>query len=264
MKKHKLIIGAVSACLISALATGTLAYFTASDTATNLFLTSSTADPDNPDDLFQIAVEEPDPDPSDPDEPGDEYGDPDDPDAPHGREYKDILPSQRFSKQPVVINQGAYDAYVRVQVTFDKTDVWADSGDYENGVAIAADGLRGMLGNMSGDAFAAGANAGWTLEGTPAVDAQAKTVTFTYLYNKVLKEGETTAPVFTKVLIPASLDRQQLAALNGFKITVEGEAIQALNTNGDAAPDSLEAARNAFSLYDAQMAASNAPDAPTE
>lgn len=265
MKKRRLLIGAISACLISALATGTLAYFTASDTATNTFKTAQfdPGDPDAPDELFGIEITERNPE-YDPDAPTDPE-DPDyDPDkiperVPDGVTYEDILPQSTYTKDPQVTNTGAYDAYVRVKVEFDKVDVWRNTASYDNGVAYTDAQLLAMLLDQD--------TTNWTLESqTPAASADGTKVTFTFLYNKTLAKGATTEAVFGKVQIPSDLDKTQLTALNGndgFHITVYGEAIQAENTNGDAEAGTLAAARNAFTLYDAQMtAAASTPETP--
>lgn len=257
MTKRKILLGALAVCLVAALAAGTLAYFTASDTATNTFMTATT-DPDNPDDpLFGIDITE-DPDPDDPD-PAGEQKDPTKPD----RTYEDVLPGQRYSKQPVITNVGQYDAYVRAQVTFDKTDVWANTDNYLNGHAYDTAALRGLLGTLDASgSFVAGVNSGWELTATEE-DAAAHTVTFTYTYNQVLAPDAAAPAVFTKVLLPTELDVAQLAALNGddgFHITVFGEAIQAANTAGEGNDaDTIAAAQHAFGLYDAQMEANANP-----
>lgn len=242
MTKRKILLGALAVCLVAALAAGTLAYFTASDTATNTFMTATTDpdNPDNPDNTFGIKITE-----TNPEDPTGER-------VPDGVTYEDVLPGSTYTKDPVVENIGAYAAYVRVRVQFDKFDVWS-SDAYENGHAYTKADLLAMLGTISTD---------WTDVSVNTAD-DAQMVEFTFIYNKTLAVNGETSAVFEEVTLPDELDREQLIALNGddgFHITVFGEAIQAANTAGEGnEANTIEAAKNAFGLYDAQMAANANP-----
>lgn len=204
--KRKIFVAAIAVCLVAVLACGTLAYFTATREVTNSFMTAK-YDPEHPDDkptkdeLFSVVVEET--DPTD-----------DQKTSTNGNTYEDIEPGDKFKKDPTVKNTGSYDQWVRVSVTFDKTDEWAKAG-------VSYDKLFDTL-----------VTAGYVKENWTRVDPTAvvnKTATYTfYLKSKLAPNNKAT--LFTEVTVPTTLTVENMTELCEFNVTVKAEAIQTANT----------------------------------
>lgn len=248
LSKRKLLAGALAVCLVAAITTGTLAYFTASRGVTNTFMTASTDpnDPNPPTETFGVKVTEKVPDPKDPTKTID--------DNEKDYTYEDITPGEKLTKEPWATNTGLYPEYVRMKVTFDKWNVWQNTESYEKGVKFVENDLLKMLtGLNTGDE----ANQ-WKQADQPIIDGDK--ITFVFYYNSTLAayqaptedgtEGTyaSTTHLFNSVTIPAALDVAQMAALNadgGFSITVKAEAIQSENL-----PDGTDTPQDAFKLFD--------------
>lgn len=214
MNKKKVFVIALAVCLIAILSFGTLAWFSDSDTVTNKFHVATSDDPTDPDDIFSVDVMEK------IDTDGDgiidatvDVGDVED----GGHDYEDIYPSAELIKEPIVVNTGAYDQYVRMNVTVDKQWDTLVGGD-----------LTATLKGYDADV--------WTFGGKTEENDK---VTYTYYLNRVLvagdTEGEGRETLFTHVVIPADLTQADMATLNGmFTMDILAEAVQADNTGDNA------------------------------
>ena len=229
MKKNALIV-ALCLCLVAVLACGTLAYFTAQDSVTNQFMTAAydPKDPDpDPDDIFSIeVVEESEDDGEDETVVGTENK------TTGGYDYTDLLPGSAAAKKVTVNNTGKYGAYVRVKVTLSKATEWK--------------AILGDVNLLEGLADVDTAN--WESVGTPAIDEDTDTITYVYNYAKsgvgtVVAAGDPTEALFTKVTIPTSLDTEEFVTVDGFTVSVVGEAIQS---------EYLDTIEDAFKAFDDQ------------
>ena len=211
--KKKLFLIALCICLAAAVACGSLAYFTGSDSKTNKFMTAAydpgDSEPD-PDDIFSVqVVEESKKDPSNPksvEGTKNENG---------GLDYKNLLPGSEAAKKVTVKNTGEYGQYVRVKVTVTKAAAWkAFFGDVN---------LAEKLCDIN--------KTDWELAATtPNTDDDL--VVYTYNYSKsgvgtVLAKDTPTSALFTKVTIPSEdFDAEDFVEVDGFAVTVLAEAIQ--------------------------------------
>lgn len=195
MTKKKVFVAALAICLIAIISMGTLAWFTAEDSAENIFKVSTddvTQKPDFKLDLFEHNILA---------------------DGTLGTEevesntYNHIAPGDELAKDPTVRNDGAYDMWVRVNVTLTDYAVWED---------ILGDGY-------DFSAILEGVNADWT------VDANSVgTDTLVFYKNTKLATGESST-VFTGVKIPG----EEFTVDNiptEFKLNIVAQAIQADNT----------------------------------
>jgi len=211
MKKRRILSAALVLCLVAILAFGSLAYFTASDSVTNKFMTAtSIVDPGNPDDpgkeLFAVALYETD------------ITKTDNSTTDTGNTYENILPGVPMTKDPTVENTGLYNQYVRVQVTITKYAAWK-AACAEHNVELSS--IFGTLGT------------GWTLSTTAVEDTTADTITYTFYQSAVL-EPEDTATVFETVTIPAAFTLKNMKTLTEFNIDIVAQAIQSDNNGTDA------------------------------
>ncbi len=199
MTKKKVFVAALAICLIAIISMGTLAWFTAEDSAENIFKVSTddvTQKPDFKLDLFEHNILA---------------------DGTLGTEevasntYNHIAPGDELAKDPTVRNDGAYDMWVRVNVTLTDYAVWED---------ILGDGY-------DFSAILEGVNADWT------VDANSVgTDTLVFYKNTKLATGESST-VFTGVNIPG----EEFTVDNiptEFKLNIVAQAIQADNTGATA------------------------------
>lgn len=226
MKKTKAILMALCAVLlVAASVMGTLAYLTSTDTVTNTFTVGN----------VQIKLDE-----AKVDGNGKALADgtrwhPTDNDP--KQEYH-LLPGHTYDKDPTVtVLKGSDKSYVRMLVTvtfetpLDKTWVGTE--------------LDGIFTGYNASA--------WPREGAPKVnynnDGKVTSIEYEYRYSAIVegKKNGANADVelpdlFTNIVIPDTYTNEQIAALNGMKITVVAQAIQADGFNGD-----VDAAWRAFS-----------------
>ena len=176
-KKQRILLVAVMLCCIAVLATGTLAYFTAEETAYNV-ITTATLDVD--------LKEE-----TDGGKPWPEEG------------FDNIVPGMDVTKIVYGVNNGTADFYVRILL--------------DKSITPAA----GVTKPLNFDHITLDINTtDWTEKDG------------VYYYNKVLKPGEKTTPLFTKVQFGKELGNEYMDAK--VVITVTTQAVQAKN-NGDSA-----------------------------
>ncbi|MBR7184945.1 MAG: SipW-dependent-type signal peptide-containing protein [Clostridia bacterium] len=133
-------------------------------------------------------------------------------------DYFGIVPGAIYPKNPTVENTGDTNAYLRVNVTVNNYSVLK-----------AAIGVGANLGQI----FAGHDETVWALANV-SEDATADTVT--YIYNYIANNGlfapGATAVVFDSFTVPTGLTSAHADKMNGtFKITVNAEAIQAEGFN---------------------------------
>lgn len=146
-------------------------------------------------------------------------------------ENKKIEPSQVITKDPQITNNGINDAFVYLEVSI----------PVENVTTANADGTR--IEAKETELFSFAAKNDWTRIDKRKVG---KSQVYTYSYNKILKKGETTTPLFDTVtfanVIEGQLDTQTL------QIPVRAYAIQTVNT-GNNGGSIIEQAKNAYKKY---------------
>ena len=217
LNKKQVFTLALAVCLIAILSFSTLAWFTDSDDVTNKFhVATSTEDPD---DIFSIDVMEK----IDTDGDGVIDSTVDVGDVPNGGfDYERIYPSAELVKQPIAVNTGAYDQYVRMHVTIDKQ--WDELVDGDLNKT-----LKGLDTTK------------WIFAGKTEANGKE---TYTYYLVRVLPHSDPDntgrETLFTHVIIPAELTQADMATLQGgmFTMDIVAEAVQADNT-GDNAVDAF-------------------------
>ena len=218
MKKKTILVAAIAVMLVAALVVGgTLAYFTDTKTADNVFTVGNVA----------ITLDE---------------TDVNDPDGERvtSNEYTGVLPGIQYKKDPVVTNTGNTDAYVRAVVTVENGLNWL--GLYKNGNPNES-AFEELICNTLGE--------GWKIEGFELVlanqDHTTSDAVVTLKYNGALKAGEATSAMFDKVMLPTNATADDIArrvAQNGvFHIDVVAQAIQV---------DGFDTWEAAFAAFDAQ------------
>ena len=228
--KKKVFVTALAVSLIAILSFGTLAWFTASQDATNYFHVTANegGNADFALDLYETEVNP---------ETG-KFGDGEDADTTvdevERNDYNNILPGAELDKNPTVRNTGSYDQFVRVTVTFD--DVSKLPAGYEP---------SSMLKTVDSTV--------WSYNAETDKKVSGNTVSYTYyliekLDAKVVGDEETTydeATLFTSVEIPTALDVATFNSDTDMTISVHAEAVQADNI-GDGT------CRGAFAVIDAE------------
>lgn len=218
MKKKTILVAAIAVMLVAALVVGgTLAYFTDTKTADNVFTVGNVA----------ITLDE---------------TDVNDPDGERvtSNEYTGVLPGIQYKKDPVVTNTGNTDAYVRAVVTVENGLNWL--GLYKNGNPNES-AFEELICNTLGE--------GWEIEDFELVlankDHTTSDAVVTLKYNGALKAGEATSAMFDKVMLPTNATADDIArrvAQNGvFHIDVVAQAIQV---------DGFDTWEEAFAAFDAQ------------
>jgi len=198
MNKRKLFTLALTLCMVAILAIGgTLAYFTDTEIAKNTFTVG-----DIEIDLFEH------------DEEGNEVEE---------LEFEKVLPGVKYDKDPTIENIGENDAYVRVKVTVANALNWSQF--YGNGFLMNEANFNAMIADTLGEDWEI-TDIEHVFGGEYGTDA-----IVTINYTKKLAPGETTTPVFTKVMLPASMTETDittfLAGDGVFHLDVLAEAIQA-------------------------------------
>ena len=229
LNKKKVFVSALAVSLIAILSMGTIAWFSDSDEVTNEFkVATSTEDPD---DIFSVDVWQK--------VDTDEDGELDATLKENGYTYTTILPGDKLVKEPIVVNTGSYDEYIRVKVTIDNADAWKK---------ILGEGYD--LASI----FAGHDESQWVRD---AITLDGDKLTYVYYYNGILeplKESDANrATLFTHVVIPTELTQDDVAKISQgtFKLDIKAEAVQTENVNGDinndGTPDpTAEAAKAAF------------------
>ena len=198
MNKRKILILTAALCILATLAIGgTLAYFTDAKTVKNTFTMGN----------VQIKLDET--DVKNPD--GDRVT---------GNDYYDVAPGSVVTKDPIVHNVGKSPAYIRATVNvenwmnhcaafFPDYELHYPNEGYEQSLMLLVDALGegwSIVGVTTGTPFEMG-------------NFSAK---FILKYDGILKAGEDTTPMFTKVTVPAGITND----IKMGDITVKAEAIQ--------------------------------------
>ena len=230
MKKSKAILMALCAVLlVAASVMGTLAYLTSTDTVVNTFTVGN----------VQIKLDEAKVDANGKALASGARWHPTENDP--EQEYH-LLPGHTYNKDPMVtVKAGSDKSYVRMLVT-----VTFDTPLEDSWVGTKLDGI--FTGYSASD---------WPREGAPEVtkngDGKVTSIEYEYRYSAIVegKKNGANADValpalFTKIEIPNTYTNEDIAALNGMKITVVAQAIQADGFNGE-----VDAAWRAFSATSA-------------
>ena len=214
MTKKKVFVTALAISLVAIISMGTLAWFTDSDSVTNKFYIAS-SDDDTPDEVFSVTLEETEAGP-----------------------YTDILPGDVLDKNPTVENTGYYDEYIRVTIKIT---------DATNFIAYIAEGDS----TLRSEVFPGFSAAIWAsddaFKGT--YDAATDTQTYVLYYNGIL-ESEKSVTIFTDVVIPEGLTRDEAAKFNtndaGWNIVISADAVQTENVGAVDTATDAENAKTAF------------------
>ena len=226
--KKKVLAAALIVSLIAILSFGTLAWFNATDTATNTFKIAKSDDPSNDPD-FKVEVFE-----------TDENGDETD-----GLEFTDVAPGAELDKDPTVRNTGDYGLYARLVVTLSDAATWKAAATR---YSLATDANNVL------EAIVDGINAHWVRFDNPVFDATADTLTYVYYYDAVVAKAadapnNETEPLFTKVEIPGAFEQSDMDyGTDGlFTVTVRADAVQSDNILDPSATVTGNEAYQAFS-----------------
>ena len=148
-------------------------------------------------------------------------------------EYK-LIPGSELEKDPALtVIKGSEESYIRMIVNvYNASAVKAVLANERHGL----DSFVDMLGGLDKEK--------WVLEGITE-DKSENMLSYEFRYNttvsgfdaegKELTEDVTLTPLFTKLLVPGTLTMDELNALEngGFKIVVEGHAIQQMGFEND-------------------------------
>ena len=232
LSKKKVFALALAVCLIATLSMGSLAWFTDEDSVTNDFMVG---DSDTPaDEVFGVEVWE------DRDTNGDgDYNEAEDAEKVDGLQYDSILPGQVLSKEPYLENTGIHPQFVRAIVTVTEADILKDAmipkgADHSEWYDVSK--------------FLPGTSDKWSLEYKYYTNKD--TFVFVYYYTEVLEAGAMTEKIFTDVVIPTELTKEQAAEMEGFQITILGQAIQSEHLADPKNPGQMiTTAKDAFATY---------------
>lgn len=201
MKKSKAILMALCAVLlVAASVMGTLAYLTSTDTVVNTFTVGN----------VQIKLDE---------TKVDTNGDPVLTNGVQTRvdanNYK-LLPGHTYTKDPMVtVLKGSEECYVKMTVTFTE--------------AAALDAIFDPTGANLISIFKGYEAANWTYKGnTKNTEDDTRTYEFWYKDTVDALNGDVALDaLFDQIVVPGNINNDQLASINGMKITVNAYAIQA-------------------------------------
>jgi len=232
----KIVIGALSICLVAAMAIGgTMAFLTDSEEVTNHF---SVGDLD-------ITITEP-----KWDDDGDDNGTPDDPSDDTPGDGEDLVPGDTREKDPTITAVEG-DSYMRVIMSVQNRDGTAIKDKDRLNKILAT--IRYADPALSEDnsykladiATYKTVNNKFTLDGGKSSSDTNATGVYYYNYNEIFKQGDK-VKLFTNVIIPADWEREDLEVLGEYQIVIQAQAIQ---------KESFADADEAFAALDAEIAA---------
>lgn len=217
--KRKVLVVALAVCLIAIISMSTLAWFSAEDSAKNVFYVTNSDKTE--DDIFSVDVTEFVADDGEEKKPVD-----------GGYEFKDILPGDKLTKQPFVTNTGSYDQFVRVTITVSDLAAFKNifGANYETLVR------SNFLGNLN-VGYSEDENHGNAMQGDLVLDSVVEDtandqLVYTLYVREILAPGES-VEIFNKTMIPYQLEQADFVApstlSDGFEINVSAEAIQTEN-----------------------------------
>lgn len=200
-KTYKTLLLAVSAGMIAcASAFGTLAYFTAKDTADNTFTVGQ----------VQLKLDE---------AKVDENGRMLNPVERVQENHYKLMPGGIYDKDPTVtVLQGSTDCYVRMLVTISNSSQWDEIFEQLGTDASLTDFFGGYKEET------------WIYQSNEE-DEENNTRTYEFWYREMVKaaltEDNILPPLFETIMVPGELTGEQLEALNGFDMNVTAHAVQA-------------------------------------
>lgn len=214
--KRRAKIGAVVGAVALTCALGTMAYFTATDTAVNTFNVAGS----NGQEALSVQVVEPNWDTTDMD--GNGFAD----------AAENILPGQYIAKDPyVLVEEGGVDAYVFLDVSVPTGPV----GDAENEPLFSLEGLD-INDDDNYDTY-------FTQIGDMAVD-ELGNAHYVYAWSQVVAPNSKTDSLFEQVRLSPYLTTEQAKALtNEVSVVVTAHAIQ---------ESGFDSAEDAWAAYQAQ------------
>ena len=140
-----------------------------------------------------------------------------------------VKSNAEFDKDPQVTNKGTADSYVRIKVKVTDLEVLQE--------LLEADAPKDIE-----KLWSASVGSDWELSGDPEVKEDE--ATFTYVYTNVLPAGETTAPLFEKVVFPDGLEPAKVQEIgDNFLISVTADGVQTATFGGP---------KDAFEAFDDQ------------
>lgn len=220
ISKKKVFLAALAVCLVAILSMGTLAWFSAEDSAKNVFYVTN-AD-DGEDAIFSVEITEFVADDGETKKPVD-----------GGYEFNDILPGDVLTKQPFVTNTGSYDQFIRVTIKVSDLDAFKTlfGSNYKDLVK------SNLLGNLN--------IAQLDLDSCED-DVNTDELVYVFYVNEIVSPDES-IELFNKTLIPYKLTQKDFAETtlkDGFEINIFAEAIQTENL-GDSGN-----AKDTFAYYE--------------
>ena len=228
MKKKIAALALVVVLLAAAVVGGTMAYFTDTDSATNVFTVGN----------VDIVL----------DEAAVSYEDGkwvSGTERVQSNTYEKVYPGAVIPKDPTVHNVGSNSAYVRVNVSVENALMFLPSYSSESTLEDYIDSFNRFVGGI-GDGWELtddfDSNDLWgSLNGNLSVD-------FTFTYTEPLEAGESTTPLFKEINILTEFDNESIRIFTGnngegFKVDLVAEAIQA---------DGFADYTAAFAAFDAQ------------
>lgn len=239
MTKRKIMMLSLALCMVAILAIGgTLAYFTDTETATNVFTVGGVDIT-----LFESEVR-----PEDDAEgfPGYVDADGDDRTVTENT-YASLLPGSYICKDPTVTNVGETDAYIRVSIKHNNQDAIFNAFESETAFLAALQGMSNTLPKVEHTDVA------WKLaDGTAGADATNRNTYDLAANEKIYVMWLTDAlskdefiTMFTGIQIPKDFDEADMEAFDDLKITIWADAIQADGfANVQAAFEAFDAAKN--------------------
>lgn len=126
-----------------------------------------------------------------------------------GVTYNSIYPGAVLPKDPTVFNDGTNSAWIRIDVTVSNYDTF-----------------KGPLGARFDLSKLCDVSSDWT-QVKLNTSTNNDTITYSYYYNNILQANQKTAPLFTKVTIPAALTGADLNGIEQITIDVSAYAVQA-------------------------------------
>ena len=204
--KKKVFVVALAVALIAILSFSSLAWFNATDTATNQFKIADSNDPNTTPDFSVDVIEH------------------DGTTEKDGLEFDDVAPGATLAKDPIVKNTGEYGLYARVIVTLSDAATW-------NAAAARYSLATDTSGNMDLTAIVDAIDTDWVRFDNIVLDTTADTLTYVYYYGSVIAKAGESDPLFTEVKIPGLFEQSDMdyGTDNTFTITVKADAVQSDN-----------------------------------
>lgn len=239
MSKRKIMMLSLALCMVAILAIGgTLAYFTDTETATNVFTIGGVDIT-----LFESKVK------AEADAEGfPGYVDDDGNDRTVTENtYADLLPGSSICKDPTVTNVGKTDAYIRVSVKHNNQDAIFLAYETSEAFIAALEGLSNTLAKVEHMDVAwklSDGTAGKDDTNRNTYDLEADEKIYVMWFTDALA-AEEAITLFTGIQIPKDFDEADMKAFDDLEIKIWADAIQA---------DGFADVKAAFEAFDAAKA----------